>query len=194
MRGLVWEEFEEGQCSDKAAHLVEDALKECMDNTGKEIALFESMYSSFTGSNTLKFWMKMQNWPCCGGLARGYVIQHLTLIYEMCSCSVLIMNKCKEYLPTFPLPKKLSKSTILELDKNIKQSQDYLNTISNEFTDIIQAIQTKRATNMILNLQKKYVRKVYKQGYMDDITYHHLRKQFDRKLINLKVEAPNMNI
>jgi len=31
MRGLIWDEFEDGQCSDKAAHDIENAVKVCLD-------------------------------------------------------------------------------------------------------------------------------------------------------------------
>jgi hypothetical protein len=104
MKGLIWEEFEEGQCSDAAAHNLEDALKVCLGTPKSELRIFDTIYTGFTNTGWIKFWLGLKDWPCCGGLARNYVIQHVSLIYEMCTLLTIVGNKTKDYLPTFPIP------------------------------------------------------------------------------------------
>lgn len=83
---------------------------------------------------------RFAEWPCIGGYFRNSLTAHLAHFYESVSILITISNKTKEYLPTFPIPKKLTKKTLEELETNIMSAQEYLNNLSDEFSSIVQII------------------------------------------------------
>ena len=77
-------------------------------------------------------------------------------------------------------------------------AEEYIHSLKDRYDYIIRAVQTRRAAQKILVLQKDILKEKAKAGLIDNKEYLNLKKSIDRKirdLVNMafKWKAPDFN-
>ena len=97
MKGIVWEKYEESQLTGPAARLLNEAVEMSLDNNRKPIAIWELLYSIFTGNKSLNLYFKMKDWFLIGLIAKKHIAHHLSFLYQVVTTFVLIAEEVIEH-------------------------------------------------------------------------------------------------
>ena len=56
--------------------------------------------------------------------------------------------------------------------------------MENNFPEVIQIVHTRRAATILIKNKKNELKKMYEEGFVDDLQYQALRKEIDTELVN----------
>lgn len=98
----------------------------------------------------------------------------------------------------FPINNEQLTEVIGEVKENVDEAIAYINQLESNFPDVITAVHTRRAATIVLKNKKTSLKKMYEEGFIDDIQYETLRKEIDVNLVNvhlapLKLEEVRVN-
>ena len=185
MKGLVWEKYEESLLTGPAARLLNEAVEMSLDNNRKPIAIWEFLYSIFTGNKLLNFYIKVKDLFLIGLFARKSIVHHLSFLYQVITTFVIIAEEVIEHQSDVPLSKEHIKVVVEELEKNKCDASNYVISLQDQFSDTIKNIQVRRAAYNVLFFQRQQLDRALKEGQIEDKEYNELRREIDRRIVGL---------
>eukprot|EP00331_Platyophrya_macrostoma_P017204 CAMPEP_0176462354 /NCGR_PEP_ID=MMETSP0127-20121128/35212_1 /TAXON_ID=938130 /ORGANISM="Platyophrya macrostoma, Strain WH" /LENGTH=690 /DNA_ID=CAMNT_0017854245 /DNA_START=324 /DNA_END=2396 /DNA_ORIENTATION=- len=185
MKGLVWEKYEESQLTGPAARLLAEAIEMSLDDNRKPIAIWELLYSIFTGNKLMNLYFKAKDWFIIGRFAKKYIADHLSFLYQVVTTFVIIAEEVIEHQGDVPLSKEHIKVVIEELEKNKNDASNYVISVQDQFSDTIKNIQMRRAAYNVLFFQRQQLDRALKEGQIEDKEYNDIRREIDRRIVAL---------
>ncbi|EGR34487.1 sodium hydrogen exchanger family protein, putative [Ichthyophthirius multifiliis] len=186
MKGLFWENYECGQLSANAIKLLDEAMNRSLEHTQKPLKLWDLIFVNFSDFQTLKFMFAVNNWIIIGSIAKTYILQHLSFVYEVVSCFIQTAHEIEEIQSSLPISQHFVAQIDEELNLSVKLAQHYLAELSDNFPQIIKSIHTKKAANSIIEAQKHFLLDYRNKGYIDNNDYIHYRSKIDKKALMLE--------
>lgn len=186
MKGLVWEKFEENQITGPATRLLNEAVEISLEANNKPIAIWEFLYSAFVSNKTTALYLKVKDWIIIGPLAKKYVANHLSFLYQVVTTFIIIAEEVIEHHEDIPLSKEHIKVVVEELEKNRIDANNYIISIQDQFAELIINVQIKRAAYNILFFQRQKLDQNLKEGQIEEKEYNDLRRDIDRRIVSLE--------
>jgi hypothetical protein len=103
MKGILWNKFETGQTGPEALKLLDEATNVSIENTQEPLNIWQNIYINFTGLKGIRFYFKIKDFICCGGLAKNYITRHLAFIYETTTTFITAAQETKAFQAEFPM-------------------------------------------------------------------------------------------
>jgi len=162
-KSSYWHQFEEGTLGGQAYNMLVNEVNEILDANG-EIALsdrkdLEDLLSTRTKMKTSKlaFLFKKAN------LKKLYTSFDMAMAFynAQIDCEKMIASK---EISAEEKEKGMLEEVEFEIEENKIQALTYLRNFKNEFPDIYKDIATKKAMLIVLNQEKKTIKRLFKQG------------------------------
>lgn len=190
MKRLFWESYEEGQLTSDAIMLLSGACDLALDQVSKPIQIWDSVYGNFLRWRLIGCMQKIKKVPCLSFIAKRYIAQYLSQIYQVTTTFILVCESMIENQDGGVLGKAHFLTVINELKTNLLSANNYLVSIEDLFADTIKAIQIRRAAFHIIRYQIHVLDEALNEGHLESNEYNELRSELDRKALRLEnIEA-----
>jgi hypothetical protein len=190
LKGLFWEKYEEGECGGATAKLLAETCDQALDQTHLPVDIWTNIYLYFTSISSIRAWFKFTSWPLLGRLAMSYIAEHMTFIYDTVSMLIMGIDEVLENQRRVPLQQTYTKVIINELQANRDNAENYLLTLSENFGDLIKAIQSRRAASIVLAHQKAKLERQLAEGEIEAKEYNRIRGDIDDRLNEINNYQP----
>ncbi|EGR29622.1 sodium hydrogen exchanger family protein, putative [Ichthyophthirius multifiliis] len=186
LKSLCWEQYENRYIGSGAAKWLEEGLNMALDDLTVPLKTWDMTYMNFTGFKILKMMFYMRNTPVIGKIARNYITNHLSFVYEVTTSFIVISHEIQEHNHELPISKDYTHVMNQEMNQNIVQAEKYIAELAYNFPELIKTIHTKRASYNIIEAQKKFLLQYKDSGYIDNTDYNILRSEVDQRTLSLQ--------
>ena len=127
--------------------------------------------------DSVKYYLKMKNWPIVGPMFTKMIINKVYDAYEITTAFV---DACEEavhvFQHSFPLSNQQLHYVFDEVKDNIEQAVLYVSELQNNYPTVIKAVHTAKASITLLKHKKHKLQEMYEEGFVDATDYSILRK------------------
>lgn len=197
LKGLYWHEYEKGQCSARTVISLISSCEFGLDNENSELFDWDHLEHSLVGGLSAKIFLKCKNLPLLGRLFTMLIYNNLVFAYDI-ACTFIVAHMSAESRieeVEGELNSELIKELLQESSEQVKKCNEFVSrNISDIFCEILRDIETKKATQVVLNKQKLVVDEYYKHGFLDEKEYGQLIFMVKHRIHKLSLKSLNSSM
>lgn len=188
-RQFYWTQFQKGALTGAATNKLVSAVETTLDGT-PEIAPRNSLNNILKAPFYTRFFNKVD---CLNQLLVYLSFEKLALSYDIARGFTQAQQEIEQYVQT--LAPSLREAALVRQDIaiNKKQARHYIDQIRLNFPELSYRLETHSANQLMINLQRAYLKDLIEQGVLDESEGSKLTKQFEYKLAKLRPQTYKVN-
>lgn len=184
LKKTYWKFYEEGEVSEESIRILNENCDIVNDNAQERLNYFDLLNGALD-LQSVKIFTYFKDWALIGSFFTRMLVSKIYFVYEV---SLIFVESSEEtirvFKKDFPLNNEHLGYVIEEVKENIDQAVSFINDLENTFPEVIQVVHTRRAATILLKNKKNNLKKMYEEGFVDDLQYQALRKEIDTELVN----------
>ena len=177
LKWLYWKRFKKGLCTGMTSLILISSVEVFLDKESEPMSDWKIVEASAYNKRMIYFLRKLSNVRLIGRIGRRFFYKKIILAYT----SALSFIRCHEQAEYIVMKqeinnnKKIFKTVIKESHRQIELCRKFMNMyIFDSYPEIISEVQTKQAEQLLLENQRKIVKKIYEQGLIQELEFESL--------------------
>eukprot|EP00828_Plagiopyla_frontata_P032517 TRINITY_DN4237_c0_g2_i3.p1 TRINITY_DN4237_c0_g2~~TRINITY_DN4237_c0_g2_i3.p1 ORF type:complete len:1010 (-),score=126.86 TRINITY_DN4237_c0_g2_i3:14-3043(-) len=192
LKGLYSELYEQHQITGDTLLLLQESASWDIDNVREKLNSWQMIYYSFYGKSRIKYWFDKKDIPIVGGIIKSNLFSHLAHQYDVVSAYIDAHEKAEEVSKEFQLDQNFVKIIREESIENKLKAQEYLYTfLDSSFPEISRLLQTKKASQNILEYQKHHLNECFAHGQLEEKEYSKMKEMIFSNILRVEKMEPN---
>eukprot|EP00828_Plagiopyla_frontata_P032511 TRINITY_DN4237_c0_g1_i3.p1 TRINITY_DN4237_c0_g1~~TRINITY_DN4237_c0_g1_i3.p1 ORF type:complete len:821 (+),score=57.19 TRINITY_DN4237_c0_g1_i3:288-2750(+) len=187
LKGLYSELYEQHQITGDTLLLLQESASWDIDNVREKLNSWQMIYYSFYGKSRIKYWFDKKDIPIVGGIIKSNLFSHLAHQYDVVSAYIDAHEKAEEVSKEFQLDQNFVKIIREESIENKLKAQEYLYTfLDSSFPEISRLLQTKKASQNILEYQKHHLNECFAHGQLEEKEYSKMKEMIFSNILRVE--------
>lgn len=188
LKRLYWHEFESGNCLGFTSLILIDSANRALDHETEQMEDWEMLENSIYNHSFMKFYSKSSKIPLIGRLFSKRLYENITIAYDAARTFIRAHHEAEELLDLMEvdIDKEVFHDVMKEAEAQVFHCKEFVKAhIIDPYPEIIAEVQTLEVSNALLVSQKKLIKKVYRQGLIQEIEYENLAETIDNNIKKL---------
>lgn len=169
LKGIYWDFFENGRCSDKAALLLIESASRAIDHEDHEIKDFTFIESYFHRSWFDKIYIKLQRVCFFKYFVQNWLYHRLSFEYDCTVNYIEAHEECLELIEQIVSSEDILDRLRVEIKKELRRAETKLyRHIEDNFPKVTRVIQQRRGGHFLINHMQHFVEEMVKHGQMEE--------------------------
>ena len=199
LKGLYWQQFEEGQCFGPSVLSLIEAANRGLDDEKSPITDWVYLEKHIYPPGIMSILPRLAHIPLLGRLFKQLQYKYITGAYDICQTFIRAHIEAEELLDVMEIDinKEIFERVMLEPRGQIDLARKFLyDYIVDSYPEVHIYVQTRQASYTVLYSEQTSVEEAYHQGVITEIEYetlmHALRKKIRKVQLNTSLRVPTL--
>jgi len=194
LKGIYWENFENGQCGPEATLTLIESADRALDHCFSPMRDWDVIKEFTENKRMRRFLLVLAKMPLVSYFVRKYIYKRVVVYYDLAANFVSAHERSLAIIDSdFDFPPAILSAIHKEVDDNNRGANEFIRTaIDKEYPEILVAVQNIKAANAILKYQHRYVEHSYMIGSLTDQGYKKIKSAVEKRLKALGNLSPKL--
>ena len=199
LKGLYWQQFEEGQCFGSSVLSLTEAANRGLDDEKSPIADWIYLEKHIYPPGFMSVLPRLSRIPLLGRFFKQLQYRYITAAYDVCQNFIRAHIEAEELLDEMEIDinKEIFEKVMLEPRYQIDLARKFLyDYIVDTYPEVYIYVQTRQASYTVLYAERASVKEAYQQGVITEIEHETLMRALRRKIrkvhLNTSLRVPSL--